>query len=193
MVTKNRERLSLDPDGLQTLLDRIAEGDEEAFRDFYSSTVRRLFGLALQVVRNRELAEEVVQEVYIQVWLSARTCDPSHGTPLAWLLTITHRRAVDVVRREQSCRERDARHHRESSALGQVPTEDLVLHKLDNEEVLAGLAAISDLQAEAIALAYLGGQTYEEVARTLNVSLPAVKSRIRGGFSKLRQSLEPAQ
>lgn len=191
-VAGNRGRVPAGSDPLQTLLGRIAEGDAEAFRDFYSRTVRRLFGLALKVVRRPELAEEIVQEVYVQVWLSARRCDSSRGTPLAWLFTMTHRRAVDVVRREQSCLERDARHHREASARGQDSTEELVLRRLQDEEVLASLSKIGAPQAEAIALAYLGGKTYGEVAETLNLSVPAVKSRIRDGFSNLRQSLGPA-
>ena len=117
------------PDPLHSLLGRIAEGDKEAFEDLYLRTVRRLLGLALKVVRRPELAEESVQEVYLQVWSAAGCCDPSRGSALAWLFTLTHRRAVDVVRREQSCSERDSRHHRESTAPGQASTEELILQK----------------------------------------------------------------
>lgn len=180
------------PDQLGLLLGRIAEGDAEAFEDFYSRTVRRLFGLALQVVRRPELAEDVVQDVYVQVWSSAGRCDPSRGTPLAWLFTLTHRRAVDIVRREQSCRERDSRHYRETSRLGQNSTEELVLGRLQDEKVLRSLSAIGAQQSEAIVLAYFGGQKYADVARTLNLSVPAVKSRIRDGLTNLRRSLGPA-
>lgn len=179
-------------DPLQGLLNKVAQGDVEAFRDLYSRTVRRLFGLALKVVQRPELAEEVVQEVYVQVWLSAGRFDPSRGTPLAWLFTLTHRRAVGVVRREQACLERDSRHHRESSPLNQDSVEELILRRVEDEELLASLSAISPAQSEAITLAYFHGQTYTEVARTLNLSLPAVKSRIRDGFRNLRQSLGPA-
>lgn len=179
-------------DPLQGLLSKVAQGDVEAFRDLYSRTVRRLFGLALKVVQRPELAEEVVQEVYVQVWLSAGRFDPSRGTPLVWLFTLTHRRAVGVVRREQACLERDSRHHRESSPLNQDSVEELILRRVEDEELLASLSAISPAQSEAITLAYFHGQTYTEVARTLNLSLPAVKSRIRDGFRNLRQSLGPA-
>lgn len=179
-------------DPLQGLLNKVAQGDVEAFRDLYSRTVRRLFGLALKVVQRPELAEEVVQEVYVQVWLSAGRFDPSRGTPLVWLFTLTHRRAVGVVRREQACLERDSRHHRESSPLNQDSVEELILRRVEDEELLASLSAISPAQSEAITLAYFHGQTYTEVARTLNLSLPAVKSRIRDGFRNLRQSLGPA-
>lgn len=171
---------------------RIAEGDRHAFKDLYIRTVRRLFGLALHVARSPELAEELVQDVYVQVWLSAGAYDPARGSVLAWLFTLTHRRAVDVLRHERSCRERDARYHRETSALDRDRTEVIVLQKLRDEQVLAGLSVLSCAQSEAICLAYFGGQTYAEVAGTLNVSVPAVKSRIRDGFSKLRQMIGPA-
>lgn len=180
------------PDLLQALLSRIAKGDEEAFADLYSLTAARLLGLALKVVRRPELAEEIVQEVYLQVWSSAGGCDPSRGTPLAWLFTLTHRRAVDVVRREQSCLERDSRYHRRVTMSGQDSTEELVLRRLKDEKVLAGLAKISGAQSKTIALAYFGGQTCAEVARTLNLSVPAVKSRLRDGLGNLRQLLGPA-
>lgn len=180
------------PDSLESLLGRIALGDEEAFEALYSRTVRRLFGLAVQVARKPELAEEIVQEVYAQVWSSAGRYDPARGKPLAWLLTLTHHRAVDVVRCEQSCLERESRHCREASALHQDTVEELILRRLENEKALMSLSMISSAQSEAIALAYFGGQTYAEVAKTLNLSVPAVKARIRDGFRNLRQLLEPA-
>lgn len=105
-----------------------------------------------------------------------------------WLFTLTHRRAVDVVRREQACLARDSQHHREMTALGQDSLEELILRRVEDEETLAGLCALSAAQSKAITLAYLGGQTYTEVA----VSLPAVKSRLRDGLRNLRQSLDPA-
>lgn len=189
----NGGSIAADPDPLQGLLNRVAQGDVESFRDLYSRTVRRLFGLALKVVQRPELAEEVVQEVYVQVWLSAGRFDPSRGEARVWLFTLTHRRAVDVVRREQACLERDSRHHRESSPLNQDSVEELILRRVQDEELLASLSAISPAQFEAITLGYFHGQTYTEVARTLNLSLPAVKSHIRDGFRNLRQSLGPAR
>ncbi len=180
------------PDPLQSLLGRIAEGDPEALEDLYSRTAPRLFGLALKVVRKPELAEEIVQEVYVQVWVSAARFDPSRGAPLVWLFTLTHRRAVDVIRREHARLARDSRYHRESSVLGQDSVEELILRKVEDKEILASLSTITTAQSEAITLAYFHGQTYTEVAGTMNLSLPAVKSRIRDGFSNLRRSLGPA-
>lgn len=165
----------------------------DAFRDLYSATVRQLLGLALVIVRRPELAEEVVQEVYVQVCSLAGRFDPSRGAPLMWLFTLTHRRAADAVRREQACRERDSRHHRVTSAIGQDSVEALILHRVEDEETLASLSLISAAQSKAIALAYFDGQTYTEVAGTMNLSLPAVKSRIRDGFCTLRQSRNPAR
>lgn len=180
------------PDPLESLMDKVRDGDEKAFEDLYSRTVKRLFALALNVVRRRELAEEVVQDVYVQAWSSAGRCDPSRGTTLAWLFTMTHRRAVDVVRREQSCRERDSRHHRELSRLGQEYTDELVLRRLQDEAVLRSLSTISAQQSEAIGLAYFGGHKYADIARILDVSVSAVKSRIRDGLRNLHRSLDPA-
>ncbi|WP_258804219.1 sigma-70 family RNA polymerase sigma factor [Pseudarthrobacter sp. NS4] len=177
------------PDPLLALLNGVARGETEAFRDLYTRTARRLFGLAMKVVQRPELAEEVVQEVFVQVWSSAGRFDPSRGEPLVWLFTMTHRRAVEVVRREQACLERDSRHHRETTALGQYSVEELILRRVEDEKIRASLSTLSRAQSEAITLAYLDGQTYAEVAGTLNLSLPAVKSRIRDGFRNMRQCL----
>ncbi|TLM88219.1 sigma factor [Pseudarthrobacter sp. NamE5] len=91
-----------------------------------AAAVRRL---AVQVVKRSELAEEVVQEVLVQVWLSAGRFDPSRGEPRVWLFTLTHRSAVEVVRREQTCHERDSRHDRETTALGQATVKKLILRR----------------------------------------------------------------
>ena len=141
-----------------------------------------MFGLAVKVVRRPELAEEIVQEVYLQVWLTAAACDPSRGSALAWLFTLTHRRSIDAVRREQSSLERDSRHYRETVVLDQGSTEERVLLRLENEKVRASLSMISPSRAKAIALMYFGGLTCPEVAAELNLSVSAVKSRIRDGL-----------
>ncbi len=177
---------------MQVLLGRIEVGDQKAFEDLYSGTVRRLYALALAVVRDRGLAEDVVQEVYVQVWSLAGRYDRSLGTPLTWLFTLTHRRAVDRVRREQSSLERNARHQRATSALGQESTEDLILRRLRADDVHACLSTLSAKQSEAIVLAYFAGRTQAEVAATLKITVPAVKSRIRDGLSRMRLSLEHA-
>lgn len=177
---------------LELLLHQIAEGEAAAFEDFYVRTAKHVFGLSLKVVRTHDLAADVAQDVYLQVWTSADRYNPALGTPFAWLFTLTHRRAVDALRHEQGCRERESRYHRETSQLGQKSTDELVLRRLVDEEVLRSLSAISEHQSEAIVLAYFNGQKYAEVARTLNVSLPAVKSRIRDGLSNLRRTLGPA-
>ncbi|MET4093282.1 RNA polymerase sigma-70 factor (ECF subfamily) [Arthrobacter sp. UYCu712] len=191
-ITGNDRGIPEPGESLQVLLGRIEAGDANAFEDLYSRTVRRLYALALGVIRDRGMAEDVVQEVYVHVWSLAGRYNRSLGTPLAWLFTLTHRRAVDRVRREQSALEHDSRHQRETSALGQELTEDLALRRLRAEEVHACLSTLSARQSEAIVLAYLGGHTQTEVAAALKITVPAVKSRIRDGLSRMRLSLERA-
>jgi DNA-directed RNA polymerase specialized sigma24 family protein len=113
------------------------------------------------------------------------------GSGMILACAITHRRAVEVVRREQACLERDSRHHREMTALGRDSVEELILRRVEDEKILGSLSMLSRAQSKAITLGYLDGQTYAEVAGSLNLSLPAVKSRIRDGFRNLRQSLGP--
>lgn len=171
-------------------LGAIAGGDRKAFTEFYDLTCARVFGLSSRIVRNAAIAEEVTQEVYLQVWTSAaREYDPTLSSPIGWLLTLTQRRSVDRVRSEQSASDRN--HAYGASHLGREHdvVADEVGQRLDEQQVIDCLDTLTDTQREAIALAYYGGHTYREVAELLGSGLPAIKTRIRDGLIRLKNCL----
>lgn len=174
---------------LAGLLGDIATGDRRSFTAFYRATSPRVFGLALRVVRNHAAAEEITQEVFLQVWSLAGDYDPVRASPIGWLMMLTHRRAVDRVRTEQSATQRDLVFgHCHLGRDHDIVAEE-VDQRLDEQSVTDCLDTMTDLQREAVALAYYGGRTYVEVAETLAVPLPTVKSRIRDGLKRLENCL----
>ncbi|KAB7760790.1 MULTISPECIES: ECF RNA polymerase sigma factor SigK [Mycobacteriaceae] len=182
-------RMDGEPDRA-ALLTAIADGDRTAFTEFYDLTSPRVFGLAYRVVRDRTLAEDVVQEVFLQVWSSAaRQYDPALASPIGWLMTLTHRRSIDRVRSEQSAADRN--HAYGASNLGREhdTVADEVGQRLDEQEVTDCLDGLTTVQREAIGLAYYSGHTYREVAEHLDVTLPTIKARIRDGLIRLKNCL----
>lgn len=175
---------------LTGLVSQVGHGDEAAFEELYERTSRRVYGLALRVIQNPAMAAEVVQEVYLQVWTAAGTYDPSRGSPQSWLFTLTHRRAVDRVRSEQSSRERGARHTQEASAVKVDSVDETVHHTIMTETLRSCLSSLTVRQAEAVTLAYYDGLTYAQVADRLGLKLPTAKSRIHGGLARLRAAME---
>jgi len=175
---------------LTSSLAAIAAGDRAVFAQFYDDTCGRVFGLATRILRNPSLAEEVVQEVYLQVWTSAaEKYDPGQASPIGWLMTLTHRRSVDRVRAEQAAADR---HHAYGSAnLGRPhdTVAEQVTQLLDEEQVADCLGTLTETQREVIGLAYYSGRTYREVADHLDVPLPTIKSRIRDGLIRLKNCL----
>ncbi|MHA7155058.1 ECF RNA polymerase sigma factor SigK [Arthrobacter sp. TMN-50] len=175
---------------LTALLLRTADGDQLAFADLYEITCKRVYGLALRVIKNPAIAAEVVQEVYLLLWTSAGQFDADRGSPQSWIFTLAHRRAVDRVRSEQSSVGRDAAYSQRSAAVGQDSVEDTVHHTMMTESVKKCLAALTPRQAEAVNLAYYGGLTYVQVAEALQIKLPTAKSRIQAGLIRLRDAME---
>ncbi|MDO3648182.1 ECF RNA polymerase sigma factor SigK [Nocardia mangyaensis] len=176
-------------DRLVELLGAVADGDRSAFTEFYRATSRRVFGLALRVLRNPSVAEEVAQEVYLQVWTLAADYDRGRASPIGWLMMLTHRRSVDRVRAEQSAGERDIVFGHAHLGRDHDSVAEAVDQRLDEESVLDCLDTMTVLQREAVALAYYGGRTYVEVADSLRIPLPTVKSRIRDGLKRLENCL----
>ena len=176
-------------DRLRILLRRIAAEDAEAFAEFYDLTGARVYGLVLRVLRDPGFSEETTQEVYLQVWKSAATYDPQRGSPLSWLMTLTHRRAVDRVRAEQSHTDRETAYEvRNRSGEFDEVTEE-VTRRAERRAVLDCLHTLTEIQRESVTLAYYGGRSYREVATELGVAVPTVKSRIRDGLTRLRGCL----
>jgi len=174
---------------LGVLLGQIATGDQAAFAEFYQLTARRVFGMARRVLIDAELSEDTTQEVFLQVWQNAARFNPDAGSPLAWLMTISHRRAVDKVRSSQSSTDREARYGASSQEIDHDSVADEVGSRLEAETVVRCLETLTATQQESVRLAYYGGLTYREVAEKLNAAVPTIKSRIRDGLIRLKTCL----
>ncbi|MEL7159016.1 MAG: ECF RNA polymerase sigma factor SigK [Actinomycetota bacterium] len=167
------------------LLAAVGRGDEDAFGRFYDLTAARLHGIVLKVVRNPALAEEITQEVYLEIWRLAPRFDPSRGSAIGWSATIAHRRAVDRVRAEQARTDREERDRHSPSAPFDSVVEQ-VLDRIDRSAVGEALRGLSEQQRTAVTLAYYGGHTYRQVAVLLDIPEGTAKTRIRDGLIKLR-------
>jgi RNA polymerase sigma-70 factor (ECF subfamily) len=174
---------------LGALLEQVARGDQAAFAEFYELTSRRVFGMARRVLIDVDLSEDTTQEVFLQVWQNAAKFNPDAGSALAWLMTISHRRAVDKVRSSQSSTDREARYGASSQDIDHDSVSDEVGSRLEAEAVVRCLDTLTETQQESVRLAYYGGFTYREVAEKLNAAVPTIKSRIRDGLIRLKTCL----
>ena len=182
-------RLPLVTTDLAVLLQQMAQRDVDAFATFYDLTRARVYGLVSRVLRDPGYSEETTQDVYLQVWRSAANYDPASGSPLAWLLTVAHRRAVDRVRAEQAASQRESRY---GAANVEPPTDhvaDSVIHRDEHRQVTDCLGSLTDVQRECIELAYYDGLTYSQVSERLSANLATIKSRMRDAIRGLRRCL----
>lgn len=171
------------------LLARLAAGDRAALAELYDRFGALVYGVAVRVVRNPSIAQEVTQEVFLWVWSNAGTFDRSRGSERAWLTTMAHRRAVDVVRSEQASR---SRHTRVEQATVQRPFDEVaeaVQTRSEEREVRAALDTLTPIQRQAVELAYYQGLTYRQVAQALDLPVGTVKTRIRDGLRRLSAEL----
>lgn len=176
-------------DQIGTLLLRVAAGDRSAFAAVYDALSARAFGLILRVLVDRAQSEEVLQEVFLEVWQSAARFTPNRGQGRSWVLTIAHRRAVDRVRSSQSSTDRDVRAGFRDMDVAYDDVSERVELKMEGRRVVDALATLPDAQKEALTLAYFGGYSQSEIATLVGAPLGTVKTRMRDGLSRLRMEM----
>jgi RNA polymerase sigma-70 factor (ECF subfamily) len=171
---------------------RVAKGDEQAFAELYDAVASTVHGISRRVVRDPAQAEEVTQEVMLEVWRKAARYTPAAGSVRAWVATIAHRRSVDRVRAAQAATDRDLAAGTTGSMAPSTPYDEVaeaVESHLETERVRVALGELTELQRESIVLAYYGGHTQTDVAALLGVPLGTVKTRMRDGLIRLRDAL----
>lgn len=175
-------------DAVLAAITGAARGDERSFATFYDLTHRRIHGVVLRVIRNPAIAEEVTQEVYVELWRQAPRFETTRGSVTGWATTIAHRRAVDRVRSEQARVNREDRQPQPTAPSPDQLADDAA-DRLDNQRVHDALARLSAGQREAVTLAYFSGYSYRQVAVQLDLPEGTVKTRIRDGLRHLRNEL----
>lgn len=173
----------------EVLLERVAVGDRQAFADLYDLVAPRVLGLVRRILVDFAQSEEVTQEIFLEIWQSAPRFDPNKGGATSWILTMTHRRAVDRVRAAQSSRDRDVRVGIRDFEPGHDQVTETVEITMEHERVAEALGRLTDLQRQAIELAYYGGRSHSEVAAMLSIPVGTVKTRLRDGLIRLRDEL----
>jgi len=171
----------------EALVALVARFDEGALAELYDRIGGIAYGLAYRVLRDESLAEDAVQEAFLGLWRAAATFIPEQAKASTWILTLVHRRAVDLVRREE---------RRRSEQLDEAPeastgsAEDSAWLNFERERVQGALRQLPDQQREALELAYYGGFTQSELAERLGQPLGTIKSRMFSGLSRLRELLD---
>ena len=170
-------------------LARVATGDKQAFAELYDSTSARVYGLVKRLLVDPAQAEEVTQEIYLEIWQTATRYQQERGSAMSWMLTMAHRRAVDRVRASQASRDRDTRigirdYDREYDQVAEH-----VEVTMEGARVKRALQGLTELQRQAVQLAYYGGLSHSEIAAELHVPVGTVKTRIRDGRIRLRDAM----
>jgi RNA polymerase sigma-70 factor (ECF subfamily) len=170
----------------EALVALAARGEEDGLAELYDRFGRIAYGLAVRVLRDAALAEDAVQDAFLDVWRSAGRFVPGRAKASTWILTFVHRRAVDLVRREE--RRRGEPLEQAAEPAGEA-TDEAAWLRLQRERVQKALAALPDQQREALELAYYGGFTQSELADRLGVPLGTIKSRMFAGLTRLGELL----
>jgi RNA polymerase sigma factor (sigma-70 family) len=176
-------------DADRAVLVLVADGQLDALQDLYDKYRTMAYSIALRITADASLAEDVVQDAFLGAWRNAARYVEGRGSVKTWLLSIVHHRAVDAVRRRRPTTELPAAEAVPPSSLTLPDIWSEVAGKLEREEIATALATLSDVQREAIELAYFGGLTQQEIASRTGAPLGTVKSRIRLGLLTMRRAL----
>jgi RNA polymerase sigma-70 factor (ECF subfamily) len=177
------------PPEIELLMSRVAAGDQQAFSDLYDRVAPRVLGLIRRLLIDHAQSEEVAQEVFLEIWRTAPRFDAVRGAAISWILTMAHRRAVDRVRASQAGHDRDTRIGIRDLEDGRDNTAETAEIRIESERVKRAMTQLTELQREAITLAYYGGYSHSEVATILAVPIGTVKTRLRDGMIRLRDEM----
>lgn len=173
----------------ESRLARVAAGDKRAFAELYDATSARIYGLVRRLLVDPAQSEEVTQEIYLEIWQTATRYQPERGSAMSWMLTMAHRRAVDRVRASQSSRDRDTRVGIRDFDREYDHVAEHAEITLEGERVKRALKDLTELQRQAVELAYYGGLSHSEIATELHVPVGTIKTRIRDGMIRLRDAM----
>ncbi|MFP7762090.1 sigma-70 family RNA polymerase sigma factor [Marisediminicola sp. LYQ85] len=173
----------------EDLLGRVAAGDQAAFGELYDDIAPRVLGLIRRLLIDHAQSEEVAQEVFLEIWQTASRFDASRGGASTWILTMAHRRAVDRIRSSQSGRDRDTKIGIRDIAPEYDHVSEAVEITIEHERVKKAMTRLTELQRQAVTLAYYGGYSHSEVASMLSIPIGTVKTRLRDGMIRLRDEL----
>jgi len=173
----------------EELLGLVAQGDQRAFSALYDEVSPRVFGLVKRLLVDHAQSEEVTQEVFLEIWQNATRYEPSKGGATTWILTMAHRRAVDRIRSSQASRDRDVKIGIRDYVGEYDNVSAEVEVTIEHERVKEAMSQLTELQRQAVSLAYYGGYSHSEVAAMLKVPIGTVKTRLRDGMIRLRDEL----
>lgn len=173
----------------ESLLTQIADGKQDALSKLYDRYQGLMYGMATRITGDSALAQDVVQEAFLGIWRNAARYTSSRASPRTWILSITHHRAVDVLRRRRPTTGIPDSETIQPSALVGPDVWPEVSARLDADTVRSALAVLPDGQRQAIELAYFGGLTQQEIAVRTAAPLGTVKSRVRLGLLQMRRTL----
>jgi RNA polymerase sigma-70 factor (ECF subfamily) len=190
LVTQHIERDDTEPEvSLDSLLQKVAIADQRAFSELYDRVAPRVLGLIRRLLIDYAQSEEVAQEVFLEIWKTADRFDTNRGAAMSWILTMAHRRAVDRVRASQAGHDRDTKIGIRDLEREYDQTSETVEIRIEHERVKKAMGQLTELQRQAISLAYYGGYSHSEVAEMLHVPIGTVKTRLRDGMIRLRDEM----
>ena len=186
-IRKDRDR-----DGLATLLAEVAAGDKSAFAKLYGLTSRKLFGVALRILRDRSAAEDIVQEVYFRIWRNAASFDVKLASPIAWMASIVRHCAIDTLRKQkfETVEADDESAH--IAAIEPDPTDEIDMARR-RAMAFAAIRKMDPAKRKLILLAYVRERSRDALAKAYGVPTGTIKTNLRRTLIELRESIEPKQ